>query len=599
MRRILMGIIKGKNGVFYASKKVPARLVTAVGRSWLRRSLGTKDVKVANVLGKPVLIEFDRTLARAENALKVPPLREHLSAQEIERMAEYHHASRLAEDDELLRQAPEEEALRRNIAKQLQAQGLTFTNDPQRRDINSVYTSTPLALQDTLPPAYGLSERQWVRSARSLLDAHDGATAALANGNISCVSDEVGDLLDTFGINLDRKSPAYYQLGMAVLRAEVEALDHLMGRRQGVPIETPRVAEPGTPDVVSDAGTLREAFDGWKTAKSPSESTLKEFDRAIRLFEELHGATTITSITRAHVRQYREALQRLPKRCETFAQGNEAGARGKQDSKGVISAKTINKLMSGPQAVAEWAFKNGYLPEDAPWSNPFNGMTLEEKAPTREPWDIAELRLLFASPVYTRQQRPKAGCGEAAYWLPLLGIYTGARLGELASLARSDVITDEETGIVYLRIAEDEARGRRVKTASSLRVVPVHPELVRLGFLSKVVEQEAGQLFPLIKPGFKDGYGEAWSKWFGRYIRSIGITNKASVFHSFRHGFKDALRAAAVSEDVNDALTGHAGAGGVGRKYGAKEMMRRFGLKRLAEAVALVEYPGLDLRHLG
>jgi hypothetical protein len=41
--------------------------------------------------------------------------------------------------------------------------------------------------------------------------------------------------------------------------------------------------------------------------------------------------------------------------------------------------------------------------------------------------------------------------------------------------------------------------------------------------------------------------------------------------------FKDALRAAGVSEDVNDALTGHAGAGTVGRTYGAKDMLKRFG----------------------
>jgi integrase len=44
------------------------------------------------------------------------------------------------------------------------------------------------------------------------------------------------------------------------------------------------------------------------------------------------------------------------------------------------------------------------------------------------------------------------------------------------------------------------------------------------------------------------------------------------VFHSFRHGFKDALRAAGVSEDVNDALTGHAGGSSVARGYGAKDM---------------------------
>jgi integrase len=70
------------------------------------------------------------------------------------------------------------------------------------------------------------------------------------------------------------------------------------------------------------------------------------------------------------------------------------------------------------------------------------------------------------------------------------------------------------------------------------------------------------------------------------------------VFHSFRHGFKDALRAAGESEDINDALTGHSGTT-VGQQYGAKQMMRRFGLARLADAVAKVRYPDLDLTRLG
>ena len=105
-------------------------------------------------------------------------------------------------------------------------------------------------------------------------------------------------------------------------------------------------------------------------------------------------------------------------------------------------------------------------------------------------------------------------------------------------------------------------------------------------------------MFPLLTPGPRGGFGEAWSKWFGRYIRDLGIHNRASVFHSFRHGFKDALRAAEVSEDVNDALTGHAGLGTIGRQYGAKQMIRRFGITTLAAAVAKVSYSGLDLSHL-
>jgi integrase len=124
-----------------------------------------------------------------------------------------------------------------------------------------------------------------------------------------------------------------------------------------------------------------------------------------------------------------------------------------------------------------------------------------------------------------------------------------------------------------------------------------------IGFLACVgsirpKEAKEARLFPLLTAGSRGGLGEGWSKWFGRYIRGIGITNRDSVFHSFRHSFKDALRAAGVGEDVNDALLGHVGPGTVARQYGAKEMVRRFGLKRLADAVSRAGYPGLDLSHL-
>src|SRR5258708_39878612 len=105
------------------------------------------------------------------------------------------------------------------------------------------------------------------------------------------------------------------------------------------------------------------------------------------------------------------------------------------------------------------------------------------------------------------------------------------------------------------------------------------------------------RLFAVLAPGPKGGFGDAWSKWFGRYKRDLGITNKASVFHSFRHGFKDVARAARVSEDLHDALTVHAGSS-VGRTYGAKDMVRRFGLETLADAVNRIKYPGLDLSNV-
>jgi hypothetical protein len=103
-------------------------------------------------------------------------------------------------------------------------------------------------------------------------------------------------------------------------------------------------------------------------------------------------------------------------------------------------------------------------------------------------------------------------------------------------------------------------------------------------------------LFPLIQPNSKGNYGAGFSQWFGRHKRSLGIGNESSVFHSFRHGFKDALRAAGVNEDVNDALTGHSGGNAVARSYGWKDMVRRFGFPRSMQPLRSSSIPTLTYR---
>jgi hypothetical protein len=49
--RILMGIVL-KKGVYVARKRVPQNLQKAVGKAWLHKSLGTKDLRRANVAAK-------------------------------------------------------------------------------------------------------------------------------------------------------------------------------------------------------------------------------------------------------------------------------------------------------------------------------------------------------------------------------------------------------------------------------------------------------------------------------------------------------------------------------------------------------------------
>ena len=116
-------------------------------------------------------------------------------------------------------------------------------------------------------------------------------------------------------------------------------------------------------------------------------------------------------------------------------------------------------------------------------------------------------------------QLPKGGAGDAAYWLPILALYTGARLRELGQLRGEDV--RQENGVTYIAIG-DAGDGQRVKNASSRRSVPLHSNI--RGAFFAFAGGTTGPLFPELKPDIKGNVTGNWSKWWGRYQReALGI----------------------------------------------------------------------------
>jgi len=74
-------------------------------------------------------------------------------------------------------------------------------------------------------------------------------------------------------------------------------------------------------------------------------------------------------------------------------------------------------------------------------------------------------------------------------WIPRLALYTGARANELCGLLTRDV---KQIDGVWCPVVED-SEVRTLKTASSTRRIPVHPELIRLGLLDFVERQRAAR----------------------------------------------------------------------------------------------------------
>jgi integrase len=600
MVRIGMGLIKNEHGVYHVRRKVPKALEEATATvmgvsktrvSWLKETLGTKDEKQAKIRAKPVMMKFDGILAKAEALLVEHPLRTELTEAEIKQISDYFYASELCGDEDLRTEGIGDDPLFASIHQQLSEAGVEFKSSFSVEKNGS-----------------GLSDRMMYKIEESASIVLPALKAALARGNVDFIGYELNELLQVFRINLDPNCADYRKLALAVMRAEVRALEAIQARHRGEPIESPKLLGPGSGISAPSSGCgLRAAYEGWLKVAPRRKGTSMEFARGIERFIELHGDLEVSQINRGHVRQFRDAAQLVPtgrsgKLLKATLPQLVEYSRAHPDAPR-IKAATVNKWLNCLGAVLNWSRRNGLIPDEVQWSDPVSGMRLTEERSNRQPWEPEELSLLFGSTIYLQGERPLGGKGEAAYWLPLLALFSGARLNELAPMCADDVKFDPTSGVHFITVIEDEDAGRSVKTESSLRAVPIHPELVRIGFFEFVenVRANAGHeapLFPKLKPGSKGRFGEAWSKWFGRYKRQLGIHNPGSVFHSFRHGFKDALRAAGVNEDVNDALTGHSGGNTVARGYGWKDMVRRFGFPTLYAAVKKVRYDGLDMRAL-
>ena len=423
----------------------------------------------------------------------------------------------------------------------------------------------------------GMAPDHFVAYGDLILELEGEYREAFARKDPTIVHAETQIALKRKGVPFDRSSPEFRQASLAVLKAHVQAYDAMRARQRGEIIETP------TPK--ADRGLkLSDAFEAWKQggaakgAKKPNGNTVIEAEQAVRYFRELHGDIRVGDINREKARELRDAIARVPRAMPLRLRKLPLRVLLEEDLSGYSprSATTVNKLLTLLGAIVSQAERDGFLDRVLGFANPFGKgirFTVQEQDAPRVLFDRANLQAIFRSPVYSKRLRPVGGCGEAAFWFPLIGLFSGMRLDEIAQLRICDLRRDEETRRWCFDVNRNG--GRSTKTLSSIRQIPLHRELVRIGLLryrQSLIDKGAGvkaSLWPDVKAKGSRQRSSAWSKWFGRYLReTCGVTDTAKVFHSFRHTFKRMTRDAGLPEEVHDALTGHVGNGSVGRSYG-------------------------------
>jgi integrase len=223
--------------------------------------------------------------------------------------------------------------------------------------------------------------------------------------------------------------------------------------------------------------------------------------------------------------------------------------------------------------------------------NPWEGLAIEHAtSKPRRPWSTEQLQALTAKPLFMAYDLPTdwgAG-GDAAYWIPLIALFTGARSGELCQLQANDI--ERVDGIDVIQITDEGDKS--LKTTAARRTVPIHSELIRLGFLEyakAIKEAGAKSLFPALPlaPSKPSNY---FSDWFGK-VREVDGQVKLPDFHSLRHTVRSKLASAAVAEPMIDTLCGHEVKGSTGAKTYTTRTM-----DDLRKAIENISYPGMSLR---
>jgi len=313
----------------------------------------------------------------------------------------------------------------------------------------------------------------------------------------------------------------------------------------------------------------------------------------------------INEIAREQARGFVQLLTQVPRHADrkfpglTIVQAVEAAKE--RPNTGVISIANVNAYLNKFSGVLNWAVEEGYLDK-----SPAKGLRLPDpvkKRDKRRPFSSEQLRRIFNSPLYTGcvddvYGYAKAGDAHprrARFWIPLIALFSGMRMNEICQLKVGDIRTLD--GVECFVVIEDG--DKRVKTAASERAIPIHQELIRIGFLAFVDEQRpAGQadLFHELSPGPHGYRSTNFSKWFSRFLVNIGASEPLTCFHSFRHCFRDALRECRTDREVSLALggwTSNGGASGIDGIYGDG-----FRASVLNEAINRVRYPKLSFDHL-
>lgn len=571
---------------YYVRIGVPTEVQERYGAEEVWRSLKTTDLAEAKRRARPIEDEFDRKFSQLL-------AKRTLTDYELQTAVWNRYSELIREDQERRLQLPTEQDL-----DDLWTVLIEEFDDPE--DIRAWRILEEIAAA----PEEDRKER---------LERLNLLRRELGKGETRSVLPAVAQVAQERSIDLPARSTEERRLAQMLQRAEIEALTRAVERDRGYfggTVADQEIKPPtATAPLVADPGeSVMELFDVFArdNPNRATPETIAQSRNVLELFTQFVGKHfPASAISKKEVREWKSALRHYPVKAtesrefrgKDFRQTVEANRKlGKR----AISDKTLNRYLAALGSYCKWLVAHGYLND-----SPTSGMSIKIDKSKQQvfPYKPEELGKIFSSPLFTgcisEEKRHLPGnlqIRDHRYWIPLMSLFSGARMGELCQLMTGDIV--EMSGRWVFRITDEESEAKRLKTKGSQRIVPVHPTLIELGLLlhhRAMIDRREQWLFPEIELDSRGRRSGRMSDFYGDYVRHIGVkTDKSVNFHSFRHTFTDALRRAGHLDHQFAFLLGHTQNNVTGR-YGA---LQEGDLSRRSSLVDSVSYPDLDLSHL-
>ena len=276
----------------------------------------------------------------------------------------------------------------------------------------------------------------------------------------------------------------------------------------------------------------------------------------------------IASIKREHMLDFRDnVVRKLPTKRNTdpALKGKSIEELLNMSHTNCLSVKTVNDYFSLYHTFFSWFILTDE--EKIIKTNPVRKLQLKDEQQAHEkraPYSEDDIERVLKGFVNIKDSTPKQKIRkEQLEWIILVAMLEATRMKETCQIFVDDIFT--VGGIPCIDINKNHET-KYLKNAASKRTIPIHPLLIRLGFLGYCLAMKENEdsstnnpnlLFPAMTFSKQHGYTKNLKNFYGDFNRAFVTKDPQKSFHSYRHSVISTLINMGIPIFHVQCLAGH------------------------------------------